>query len=79
MYKREALAEDAAVLPEGSGFHGFTITHAVDSPENVDALLASAVEAGGRLVRPPREGSGPDYFGYFEDLDGNLWQVTSRS
>jgi catechol 2,3-dioxygenase-like lactoylglutathione lyase family enzyme len=79
MYKREALAEDAAVLPEGSGFHGFTITHAVDSPENVDALLASAVEAGGRLVRPPREGSGPDYFGYFEDLDGNLWQVTSRN
>ena len=32
MYKREALADDAAVQAEGSGFHGFSITHVVDSP-----------------------------------------------
>src|SRR4051812_45692179 len=37
MYKREALAKDAAVQAEGAGFRGFSITHAVDSADAVDA------------------------------------------
>jgi uncharacterized protein len=79
MYQREALAKDAAVPPEGGGFHGFSITHAVHSPNEVDALLARAAEAGGQIVVPAVEGDGRGYFGYFSDLDGNLWQVTSRN
>jgi len=78
MYKREALAEDAAVPPEGSGFHGFSITHAVRSPTEVDALLARAADAGGQVVRPARE-DGRGYCGYFADLDGNLWQAATRN
>jgi uncharacterized protein len=79
MYKREALAEDAAVPSEGSGFHGFSITLAVHSPEEVDALLARAAEVGGQIVVPARADSRREYFGYFADLDGNLWQVTTRN
>jgi uncharacterized protein len=79
MYKREALAEDATVPPEGSGFHGFSITHAVHSPKEVDALLGRAAEAGGRTVVPPRDGGRRGYFGCFADLDGNLWQVATRN
>jgi catechol 2,3-dioxygenase-like lactoylglutathione lyase family enzyme len=77
MYQREALAEDAAVPAEGSGFHGFSITHAVGSPELVDGLLARAVEAGGRIVREADARDAGRYNGYFADLDGHLWQVTS--
>lgn len=79
MYKRDALAEDAAVPPEGSGFHGFSITHAVHSPQEVDALLSRAAEAGGQIVMPGREDGRRGYSGYFADPDGNLWQVATRN
>ena len=79
MYKREALAHDAAVPPEGDGFHGFSVTHLVDSPERADALLRRAAEAGGRIVVPARDGGRRGYFGYFADLDGHLWQVACRN
>jgi uncharacterized protein len=78
MYKREALADDAAVPPDGSGFHGFSITHVVDSAERVDALLARAAQAGGSIVKPALA-AGRGYSGYFADLDGNLWKVTSHA
>ena len=79
MYKREALAKDAAVQPEGSGFHGFSITHVVDSAQQVDELLARAARAGGEIVSRPAAAGQAGYSGWFADLDGNLWQVTSRN
>jgi uncharacterized protein len=77
MYKREALADDAAVEAQGAGFHGFSITHIADSSEEVDALLARADEAGGEIVVAARDG-GRGYFGCFADLDGNVWRVATR-
>ena len=46
LYGREALAEDAAVPGEGSGFAGFTLAHNVDSADEVDAVMKQAVAAG---------------------------------
>lgn len=79
MYKRAALADDAAVPADGSGFRGFSLTHAVSSAQQVDELLARAVQAGGQIVKPPTAGDRRGYHGYFADLDGNLWQVASRN
>ena len=79
MYQREALADDAAVEPEGRGFHGFSITHVVDSAEGVQALLTRAARAGGQIVKSPRAAAGGGRSGYFADPDGNLWQVASRN
>ena len=79
MYKRQALARDAAVAPEGSGFRGFTMTYVVESAARVDELLARAAAAGGTIVKP---GAGTDrggYRAYFADLDGNLWHLASNS
>ena len=77
MYKREALADDAAVAPEGSGFRGFSITHVVESAEGVDALLARAADAGGTIVRSADAARHSGYSGWFADPDGNLWRVSS--
>ena len=78
IYKREALARDAAVAPEGNGFPGFSITHIADSAQHVDELLARAAGAGGEIVRQPVDpGRGDYYSGSFADPDGNLWHVTS--
>ena len=78
MYKREALADDAAVSPEGSGFRGFMLTHAVASAEDVDALLNAAAQAGGTIVRSGVATDGGPYSGCFADPDGNLWQVATE-
>jgi catechol 2,3-dioxygenase-like lactoylglutathione lyase family enzyme len=79
MYKREALAKDAAVKPEGDGFHGFSITHVVDAPAQVDELLDSVTRAGGRVVRQPARVGHDGYSGSFADPDGNIWRVASRN
>ena len=75
LYAREALAEDATVSPEGSGFRGFTLAHNVRSPEAVDLLLADAVAAGAALVKPGQKVFWGGYSGYFADPDGFLWEI----
>ncbi len=75
LYSREALAEDATVPAEGGGFAGFTLSHNVRSPEEVDATLAEAVKAGAVLKKPGQEVFWGGYSGYFADPDGFLWEV----
>ncbi|OIO61103.1 MAG: glyoxalase [Alphaproteobacteria bacterium CG_4_10_14_0_2_um_filter_63_37] len=71
----EALAEDAHVAPEGSGFRGVTLAYMGADAEEVDAVLAEAAAAGGRIVKPGQKVFWGGYSGYFEDPDGHLWEV----
>jgi len=73
LYGREALAEDAHVSAEGSGFEAFTLAHNVESEKEVDEVVAQAVAAGATLVKDPQKVFWGGYSGYFEDLDGHLW------
>jgi catechol 2,3-dioxygenase-like lactoylglutathione lyase family enzyme len=75
LFPRHALAEDAGVPAEGSGFPGFALAHNVGSPDEVDRTLAQAVGAGARLVRPGKKAFWGGYSGYFADPDGFLWEV----
>lgn len=75
LYGRAALAEDAGVSAEGSGFSGFTLAHNVAAEADVDRVLAEAVEAGGSLVKPGQKVFWGGYSGYFADPDGHLWEV----
>lgn len=75
LYGRDALAEDAGVAPDGSGFSGITIAHNVDSDAAVDAVLDEAVAAGAKLVKPGQKTDWGGYAGYFADPDGYLWEV----
>jgi uncharacterized protein len=70
-----ALAEDAHLPPEGSGFGGIALAHNVPTREAVDAVLAEAVAAGGRLLKPGTEAEWGGYSGYFADPDGYPWEV----
>lgn len=75
LYGREALAEDAGLPAEGSGFAGFTIAHNVESEAAVDELLQQAVSAGATVVKSARKVFWGGYSGYFADPDGHLWEV----
>lgn len=75
LYGRAALAEDMQVSPEGGGFRGFSLAHNVRTREDVDRVLAQAVAAGARLLKPGQEVFWGGYSGYFADPDGHAWEV----
>lgn len=77
LYPLEALAED--VSPKFSqskqGFGGITLAHNTRTKEEVDQILALAVEAGATLEKPAQDVFWGGYSGYFSDPDGHLWEV----
>jgi hypothetical protein len=75
LFPREALAADANVPSDGTGFPGFTLAHNVRTREEVDALLKEAQANGAKVVKPARETDWGGYSGYFADPDGYLWEV----
>lgn len=75
LFGRDALAADAHVAPAGSGFAGVTLAHNTRTEPEVDAVLAEAVAAGGRLVKAAHRVFWGGWSGYFADPDGHLWEV----
>lgn len=75
LYPRSALAADANLPAGEGGFGGITLAHNVASKEQVDAVLAEAVAAGGTLLKPGQDADWGGYSGYFADPDGYPWEV----
>ena len=75
LYARDALAADAMVSPEGSGFESFALAHNVHSEAEVEEVMAQALEAGATLVKKAQKVFWGGYSGYFKDPDGHLWEV----
>ena len=79
LYHYDALADDAQLddaprAPAGA-FEGITLAHNVGSKQAVDKVLAEAVAAGGRLLKPAQDVFWGGYSGYFADPDGHAWEV----
>ena len=77
LYERESAAQDAGVSAEGSGFTGVSFHYIVASRETVDEVIASAVAAGGEVVKAAASAQWGGYSGYFSDPDGYLWKVAT--
>jgi uncharacterized protein len=75
LFGSDALARDAGVASERSGFRGVALAHNVPRREDVDATLAEAVRAGAGLIKPAEQADWGGYSGYFADPDGHLWEV----
>lgn len=75
LFGRDALAEDAHVPPDGSGFSGIALAHNVRRREDVAVVLAEAESAGGRILKPAQDVFWGGHSGYFADPDGHLWEV----
>lgn len=75
LYARDSLAEDAMVLSMGSGFKAFTLSHNVDSENEVDEIIENAVIVGSQLSKAPQKTTWGGFSGYLKDPDGNLWEV----
>lgn len=47
----------------------------VKSKEEVDVVMAQAETAGARITDPAHDRFWGGYSGYFQDLDGHLWEI----
>jgi uncharacterized glyoxalase superfamily protein PhnB len=65
LYGRDALAEDATVPAEGSGFNSFTLAYNLESEADVDEAFEKAVAAGATAVKQPQKVFWGGYSGYF--------------
>jgi predicted enzyme related to lactoylglutathione lyase len=77
LYPWAALAEDAGVAADGSGFRGITLNYVVRSEERVGEVLAEAERAGGKIAKPALRQPWGGCSGHFTDPDGYLWKVAS--
>ena len=75
LYPRSELAKDAKQSIGVSSFTEFSIGHVVKSKQEVDALLKRAKAAGAIVTDEPHERPWGIYSGYFQDVDGHLWEV----
>jgi uncharacterized protein len=74
LWSRELLAEDSSIVDNG-GWGGVTLAHNVNSPDEVESVLAEAKAAGATVAREGRATFWGGYAGIFIDLDGHPWEV----
>ena len=75
LYGRAALADDAEVSADGSGFRGVTFALNVDSEAGVDEVFAAWVDAGATAQVQPHKAFWGGYSSYVADPDGHLWEI----
>lgn len=75
LFPRAALAEDAKLAADGSGFGGVTLAYNVRQREDVDATLAEAEAAGATVLKPAEDTFWGGRSGYFADTEGHPWEV----
>lgn len=75
LWPRADIAWDTG-LPSGAPCPtGFSIGHNVRSKAEVDDVVAQVRQAGGTIVKPAQDTFYGGYAAYFQDPDGNLWEV----
>lgn len=73
--ERSALAEDAGISSQGTGYSGINLVHNVSSEAEVNQTIEEATKAGATLVKSPQKAAWGGYHAYFKDLDNHLWEV----
>ena len=75
LFGKKALAEDAQVSAQDSGFLCFTLAHNVGSEAEVDALFAAFAAKNVYIVKAPQKVFWGGYSGYIAAPDSFLWEI----
>jgi len=75
LYPRSELAKDANQPVGVASSTEFSLGHVVNSQQEVDALVQRAKTAGALVTDEPHERPWGIYSGYFQDIDGHLWEI----
>lgn len=74
LFPREQIAQTAGRPDYVAGTPGFVLSHRAESAEAVDAILDRVLVAGGAVITPGTQ-SDWGYSAYFEDSEGNVWEL----
>lgn len=76
LWPQKSMAIDSGLGNSGPNSPtAFSLGHNVNSKEEVDEAFAKALQAGATSVVAPEAKPWGGYGGYFQDLDGHLWEV----
>ena len=75
LFGQSALARDAQIPEQSSGFPRFTLAHNVGSEAEVDALFAGFAAKNANIIKAPQKVLWGGYSGYLTDPDGFLWEI----
>ena len=75
LFGQSALARDAQIPEQSSGFPRFTLAHNVGSEAEVDALFAGFAAKNANIIKAPQKVFWGGYSGYLADPDGFLWEI----
>lgn len=76
LFPKTSLAKDAQIIIANTkDASSISIAHNVMSKDEVDAILQQAEKAGAKITKPAQDTFWGGYAGYFQDLDGYLWEI----
>ena len=75
VWPRKSLSHDSGIPVGKPSATEVSLGHNVSSPEEVDAVMKQAAEAGATVVKAAQKTFWGGYAGYFQDPDGHLWEV----
>lgn len=78
LWVEEHFEAEVGEVRRGPGVAPITIAHNVATPEEVDAVLATARAAGADPVHEAEQREWGGYSGYFGDPDGYRWEVATN-
>ena len=78
LWVEEHFEAEVGAVRRGPGVAPITLSHNVTTPEEVDAVLATARAAGADPVLAAEEREWGGYTGYFGDPDGYRWEVATN-
>ncbi len=70
-----SMAKEAGLRETEMRSGAVAIAHNVGSRSEVDDVIGDAAAAGAVITDPPRERFWGGYAGYFQDLDGHIWEI----
>lgn len=78
LWNEDEFEVEVGPIRRGDGLAPFTLAHNVATPEEVDAVLATARAAGADPVSDGERRDWGGYTGYFGDPDGFRWEIATN-
>jgi uncharacterized protein len=75
LWPRESLAAESGVPLQALSGSAFSLAQNLGSDDEVRAFMQRAERAGAKIVKPADATFYGGYAGYFQDLDGHLWEI----
>jgi catechol 2,3-dioxygenase-like lactoylglutathione lyase family enzyme len=75
LWPYESIAHDTGIATQTPNPGEFTLGHNVNSKKEVDDVFTHAINAGATQLKPPQDTFWGGYSGYFQDLDGHIWEI----